>query len=187
MESVLKKERASGAIGYCMLFGIAIIMVIVTMFIAMSAKLMSEQHTIDDALADSVLASLVADDIYYFETYERTGTPVVRFRNANEAHNNFVSAMNAAIGNSSGFFYNFEYVSFIEYEVEGNTVRVTTYSGNGGVKSTSSGTKGNVKTPAGEVVKETSAYAKVRFDIKSILDGSYIKKTRDLYCTLEIN
>jgi hypothetical protein len=31
---------------------------------------MTQQHHIDDSLADSVLASLVADDTYYFETDE---------------------------------------------------------------------------------------------------------------------
>ncbi len=184
---VLQKRVANASIGYCMLFGLAIIMVIVTMYMMQSAKLMTHQHDIDDALADSTLASLVADDIYYFETYERTGTPVIRFRNRDEAHNNYVSCMNAAISNTNGFYYNFTYVSFIEYEVEGNTVTITTYSGNGGVRSVSNGTKGVVKTPEGTVVRETSAYAKVQFAIKSILDGSYITKYRDIYCTLEIN
>ena len=67
---VCKKKEATGAVGYCILFGLALILVITTMYIAMASKLMSEQHTIDDALSDSVLASLVADDVYYFETAE---------------------------------------------------------------------------------------------------------------------
>lgn len=182
-----KKKRATGTIGYCLLFGLAIIMVITTMYLLQTSKLMTHQHEVDDALADSALAALVADDVYYFETYERTGTPVIRFRNREEAHNNFVSCMNAAVSNTNDFYYNFTYVSFIEYEVEGNTVTVTTYSGNGGVKTTSTGIKGTVRTPQGKVVTETSAYAKVQFDIKSILDGSFITKYRDIYCTLEIN
>ena len=37
-----------------------------------------------------------------------------------------------------------------------------------------------------EVVTETSAYGKVRFDIRSILDGSFITITKDNYSTLEI-
>ena len=41
--------------------------------------------------------------------------------------------------------------------------------------------------PKGERVKETSAYGRVRFDIKNIIDGSFITKTKDIYCTLEIN
>lgn len=187
MRKLKMKRPASGSIGYCLLFGMAIILVIVTMYLMQASKLMTHQHDIDDALADSVLGALVADDIYYFETYESTGTPVVRFRNRDEAHNNFVSCMNAAVSNTQGFYYNFAYVSFIEYEVEGNQVKITTYSGNGGVKSSSTGLLGNVKTPGGATVVETSAYAKVKFDIKSILDGSYITKYRDLYCTLEVN
>ena len=188
MKTIIKKRKnATGSIGYCLLFGLAIIMVIVTMYMMQTSKLMTHQHDIDDVLADSTLASLIADDVYYFETYERTGTPVIRFRNREEAHNNFVSCMNAAVSNTQGFYYNFTYVSFIEYEVEGNIVTITNYSGNGGVRSTSSGTLGVIRTPAGKIVRETSAYAKVQFDIKSILDGSYITKYRDIYCTLEIN
>ena len=187
MEVIMTKREATGSIGYCLLFGMAIIIVMLSMYLMQVSKLMTHQHDIDDALADSVLGSLVADDVYYFETYEMTGTPVVRFRNRDEAHRNFVECMNAAVGNTQGFYYNFTYVSFIEYEVEGNRVTITTYSGNGGVKSTSYGTLGNVRTPNGKVVSETSAYAKVQFDIMSILDGSFITKYRDLYCTLEVN
>ena len=184
---VCKKKDATGAIGYCILFGLALILVITTMYIAMASKLMSEQHTIDDALSDSVLASLVADDVYYFETAESYGYPVVRFRNREESYNNYMACMRDAISNTEGFYYNFEYTTFIEYEVEDSQVRITTYSGNGGARSTSYGRVGSVKTPAGEVVRKTSAYAKVTFDLKSILDDSYIRKTRDIYCALKIN
>ncbi len=187
MEGVLKKKKeASGAIGYCIVFGLAIILVIVTMYMAMASKLMTEQHTIDDALTDSVLASLVADDVYYFETAE-TGYPVIRFRDRSEAYSNYMAAMKDAISNTDGFYYNFNYTTFIEYEVEDSQVRITTYSGNGGARTTSYGSLGSVKTPAGEVVRKTSAYAKVTFDLKSILDDSYITKTRDVYCVLKIN
>ena len=86
----------------------------------------------------------------------------------------------------SGFYYNFMFDVFILYEVEGNSVRVTTYSSTGS-KSTTYGTVGAVVTPEGSIVTKTSAYGRVKFDIKSILDGSYIKKTKDLYCTFEIN
>ena len=133
------------------------------------------------------LLDIVADDIYYFETYESAGTPVIRFRNHDEAFGNYKSAMSSAISNTEGFFYNFTYVIFEEYEVEGSRVTVTTYSGDSGVKSTSTGSLGSVRTPEGNVVRETSCYAKVKFDLKSILDGSFITKTRDIYCTLEIN
>ena len=92
----------------------------------------------------------------------------------------------AAVSNTEGFYYNFKFDRFILYEVEGNNVRVTTYSGTGS-KTTSTGTFGTVKTPDGTVVIKTSAYGKVKFDIKSILDGSYITKTRDIYCAIEVN
>ncbi len=148
---------------------------------------MTHQHHVDDSLADSVLASLVADDVYYFETYERTGTPVVRFKNVDESHRVFVDCMNSAVADTIGFYYNFSYDTFVCFEVDGNTVKITEYAGNAGTKRVSTGRVGNVTAPTGEVVRETSAYARVRFDIKSILDNSLINKTRDIYCTLEIN
>ena len=64
---------------------------------------------------------------------------------------------------------------------------VTTYSGQNGSKAVTFGRVGTVRAPTGEVVTETSAYGKVRFDIRSILDGSFITKTKDNYSTLEIN
>lgn len=184
---LFNKKKGSSSIGYVMMFTIALILVILTLYLTQVAKLMTHQHHVDDSLADSVLASLVADDIYYFETFETTGTPIVRFRNVDESHSIFVDCMNAAVGETNGFYYNFSFDSFICYEVEGSSVKITTYSGNAGTKSVSTGNLGMVISPKGEVVTETSAYGRVRFDIKNIIDGSYITKTRDIYCTLEIN
>ena len=181
-----KKKEASGSLGYMMIFGMAIIMVITSLYLVQVAKLMTHRYEVDDALTDSVLASLVADDEYYFSTYEMTGTAVVRFRDRDESFRTYKECMNAAVGNTQGFFYNFAFDVFILYEVEGNNIRVTTYTGNG-TKTTVTRTLGTVITPEGSVVTKTSAYGRVKFDIKSILDGSYIKKSRDLYCTFEIN
>ena len=180
------KKEATGAIGYMLLFGMAIIMVITTMYLLQMAKLITHQHDIDDALADSVLASLVADEEYYFSTAEMSGTPVVRFKNRDNSYSIYKECMQAAVSNTDGFYYNFKFDKFVLYEVEGSTVRVTTYSGTGS-KVTSTGALGSVKTPDGAVVTKTSAYGKVQFDIKSILNGSYITKTRDIYCAIEVN
>ena len=184
---VFVKKQGSGSIGYVMMFTLALLLVILTLYLTQVARLMTHQHHADDSLADSVLASLVADDIYYFETLEMTGTPVVRFRNVDESHSILVACMNAAIAETAGFYYNFGFDSFICYEVEGGNVKITTYSGDAGTKSVSFGRLGTVRSPKGDVVTETSAYGKIRFDIKSIMDGRYITKSRDIYCTLEIN
>ena len=181
------KRKATGSAGYIVMFTTALILAIVTVYMAQVAKLMTHQHHIDDSLADSVLASLVADDIYYFETLEMTGTPVVRFRNITEAHNNFVSSMNAAISETDDFYYNFHYDEYIGYEVEGGYVTVTKYTGDAGLKSVNRGRVGQIRTPKGKVVTESSAYGRVRFDIKNIIDGSYTTRTKDIYCTFEIN
>jgi len=116
-----------------------------------------------------------------------TGTPVVRFRSVDEAHGLFVDCMNAAISETTGFYYNFKFDSYICFEVEGSQIKITTYSGPSGNKSISYGRVGSIRSPKGNVVRETSAYGRVKFDIKNIIDGSFITKTKDIYCTLEIN
>ncbi len=184
---VKKKKEATGALGYVMMFTMALLLTIVTLYLAQVAKLMTHQHHVDDSLTDSVLASLVADDIYYFETYEMTGTPVIRFQNVNSSYQIFKDCMNAAVSEADGFYYNFQFDAFICYEVEGSRVTITEYAGASGNKSIRTGSVGSVIAPTGEVVRQTSAYGKVRFDIKNIIDGSMITKTKDNYSTLEIN
>lgn len=66
-------------------------------------------------------------------------------------------------------------------------MKITSYSGPGGNKSVSTGRVGNVRSTKGDIVREKSAYGRVKFDIKNIIDGSFITKTKDIYCTLEIN
>lgn len=187
MDMIKRRKEANSSIGYVFLFLTVMLLVIITMYLMQVAKLMTHQHHVDDALAASVLGSLVADDEYYFVTYETTGTPVIRFRDVDESFDIFSDCMHGAVNETVDYYYNFSLDSFICYEVEGSTIRVTTYSGNGGIKSVSTGRVGSVRTPTGAIVRETSAYGKVRFDIKSILDGSFITKTKDIYCTLEIN
>ena len=179
------KKRASSSIGYVFLFLIVMLLFIISMYMTQVAKLMTHQHHVDDALADSVLASLVADDVYYFETFETTGTPVVRLDDVDESYEIFKDCMMDAVSGTDGFYYNFTIDTFICYEVEGSSIRITTF-GNG-VRSVTTGRVGAVRAPTGETVTKTSAYGKVRFDIKSILDGSYVTKTKDIYCALEIN
>ena len=123
-----KKKEATGAIGYVMLFTMAIIMVIITLFMLASSKLMTIQHDVDDALADSVLASLVADDVYYFETWEGTGIAVVRFRDLDESYRLYRDCMKDAIEAENDFYGNIRYPTFICYEVEDGEVSITTFN-----------------------------------------------------------
>ena len=184
---IFKKKLATGALGYVVMFTITLLLTVLSLYMTQVAKLMTHQHHVDDSLADAVLGSLVADDIYYFETLEMTGTPVVKLKDVDESHSFFIDSMNKAIAETTGFYYNFSVDSYICYEVEENQIEITTYSGSAGVKDISYGRLGSVYSPKGELVRETSAYGKVRFDIKNIIDGGFITKTKDIYCTLEIN
>lgn len=187
MDVIFKKKRASAASSYVMMFAVVLIFMVVALYLNSVARLMTHQHHIDDSLTDSVLASLVADDTYYFETDELEDPPTVRFANVNNSFFLYKECMDAAISETPGFYYNFQYDEFICYEVDHSTVRITTFTGAGGAKSVTTGRLGQVKSPKGNTVRETSAYARVRFDIKNIIDGSFITKTKDIYCTLKIN
>ena len=182
-----KKKKASGAFGYLFMFMTVMIVVIITLYMAQVSKLMTHQHHVDDSLADAVLASLVADDVYYFETYETLGTPIVRFKNTDESCRIFRACMMDAVRETDGFYYNFSFDTFVCYEVEGSRITITEYLGNAANKRVTTGRVGSERAPTGEIVRETSAYGRVRFDIKSVINGDMVTKTKDIYCTLEIN
>ncbi len=183
---MMKKKKASGAIGYVMIFLMAIIMVMITLFMLASARFQTIQHDVDDALADSVLASLVADDVYYFKTYETKGAGTIRFKSTDASYRIYRDCMKASIENGNDLYSDIRYPVFICYEVEGSQVKVTSFNDSGG-KSVTYGSLGSVKTPTGKVVTETSAYGKVTFKLQSLAGGAPLEKGRDLYCTLEID
>lgn len=181
-----KKKDGTGAVSYMLLFIMAVVMVITVLYIAEVARLMTHQHVVDDALADATLASLVADDRYYTQTLLRNGTPVIRFNNRVNSHRTFLECFEKEMSNSEGFFYNIEVEKFIEYEVEGSMTIISKYTGDGDSCVVETKPTGLAKTPKGKTVTETSVYVKVKFDIKSIIDGSFITKTKDIYCTLKV-
>ncbi len=183
---ISQRTPALGAMSYVFMFFLLLVLVITSMYMLQMAKLMSQQHHIDDSLAAAVLASLVADDSYYFLTSEYD-EPVIRLRDVDESYDIYVDCMEDAIAETTDFYYNLVYEEFIAYEVEGQQVTITTYTGNAGTKSVSTGKLGAVATPAGKVVEVTSAYARVSFDLRSSLDGSYVNRSKEIYCTLEQN
>lgn len=166
---VLRKKEATGAMSYLFMFMTVMVVVIITLYLAQVSKFMTHQHHVDDSLADAVLASLVADDIYYFETYETLGTPIIRFKDKDESYSIFKDCMTNAVAETDGFYYNLKYDTFICYEVDGSHITITEYSSDAGYKHVTSGRVGTERAPTGELVTETSAYGRVRFDIKSII------------------
>lgn len=181
-----KEDGLSSSIWMSMLFCFSLILIIF-MYVFANKTLVTHQHEMDDALSDAVLASLVADDEYYFISSEQTGTPVIKFRDTDDSFNIYVECMNYAKSAKNVFYKNFAFEEFIEYEVEGDDVTIISYSGNSGNKFIQHGAVGVVKTPSGTVVTETSAFAKVSFDVQNILTKSPVKKTRTMYCTLKVN
>ena len=47
MELVLKKKEATGAIGYVVMFTMALLMVLLTLYLAQVARLMTHQHHVE--------------------------------------------------------------------------------------------------------------------------------------------
>lgn len=89
--------------------------------------------------------------------------------------------------NDPAFFRNFSYDTFILYEVDPkqDKITVTSFSPNG-QKTVTTGQCGSVVTPDGKQVKETSAYAKVSFAIKTYFQNIPAEqKARTIYCTID--
>lgn len=93
---------------------------------------------------------------------------------------------NAKKQNNPAFFQNFSYDTYILYEVDPaqNEITVTSFSPNG-QKTVTTGQCGSVYTPDGKQVKETSAYAKVSFAVKTYFQNIPAEqKARTIYCTI---
>lgn len=93
---------------------------------------------------------------------------------------------NAKKQNNPAFFQNFSYDTYILYEVDPaqNKITVTSFSPNG-QKTVTTGQCGSVYTPDGKQVKETSAYAKVSFAVKTYFQNIPAEqKARTIYCTV---
>jgi len=94
---------------------------------------------------------------------------------------------NAKKQNNPAFFQNFSYDTYILYEVDPaqNKITVTSFSPNG-QKTVTTGQCGSVYTPDGKQVKETSAYAKVSFAVKTYFQNIPAEqKARTIYCTID--
>lgn len=187
-KQLYKKEDGSASMVVTFIAMFAIIFIIITGFMLSSAQLMTHQHEIDDALADSCLASLVVDHEYYYNTGETTGTYVARLANVNNSYSLYKECFETAIANGyDGFFKNIAYTTTIFYEVEGSDITITTFSDNG-ARSVTHGSVGNVYTPGGGYVNKTSCYAKVDFDISTFFVTEITeRKSRDIYCTIKID
>lgn len=181
-----RKKKGSSSIGYVFLFTIATVILVIGLFLLTKGKLMTEQHYIDDALTDSVLASLVIDDDSLVSLGSDIDYPNVRLKSTDNSFSLFKECLRTDLNNCDDFYHNLRFDSFITYEVSDNSVTITSYSGNTGLKSVSTGKLGEVKSPTGKIVERTSAYGKVRFDILNSWNGQYYEKTRDCYCDIQL-
>ena len=190
-----KKDDANGSIAMIFVLIGAFMFVLVAYASLTIAMLISHQHDVDDALADAVLASCIADREYYFYTREGANgedTAVVRFLDMNACANNFTSCLYADIHSScADFFENMKIEELTFYEVEGSTVKVTTFAaGEGGAfpSNTWSGAYGAVTASTGAVVERTSVYAKISFDVQAYFMFDIRQNvSRELYSTIKVD
>ena len=186
MNAIKKKKEAPAAPAYLFMFCLFLVLAIIVVYLLDMARFMTMQHHIDDALADAVLASMVVDEHYYFETQESERTPVIRFNDKQESYNIYKECLADSIAETPDFYHNFEYDQFILYELEDGDINVTTYL-NDGTYTTNTQSLGGVTTPGGENVTKTSVYGKVAFDIQSNLVTIPQHKSREIYCVFNLN
>ena len=193
-QKVNTKESANGSMTMIFVIIGAFIFIITAYVCLTRAMLMSHQHDVDDALADSVLAACVGDREHYFQTRESDDEDVsaeIRFLDMNACANNFTSCLYSDVHNSGAeFFKNLKIEELTFYEVAGDDITVTSFSaGEGGAFSSNTwhGTKGNVSTSAGATVERTSVYARISFDVQAYFVFDITKNvSRELYSTIKI-
>lgn len=165
---------ASLSIMLCFM-GTIIITILVSALLSV-AMIMSQQHDVDDALADSTLAACLVDDWSYAqgredESFSEFGdgrnNVTLKFRDPDYSLKLFKKCFEDEVNyENSRFFEDLKIEQFILYEVSGDGTTVRTYKYNGvSMENCGTGSYPNVKTPDGEVVKRTSVYSKVSFTV----------------------
>lgn len=195
-ERIRKKDSGIGSVGYALIIAAFMIILLVVILMFSRARLVTHQHDIDDALADSVLGSLVAKDEGYAGK-KLGGESSIRFKDVQVSYDGYVQAMKTAIANTSGMYFKDEdrtpgviFDTYVAYDVDKSSGKVDVYTFDGEACTRPvHETKDleGLRTPGNGVVKETSAYAKVSFYIYNDFGKYYVEKSRDVYCKLEDN
>lgn len=190
MVSKLLKNKENGNASMTMIFVLIFffVLTLITYSLLTVGMLMTHQHEVDDVLVDAVLASAIANEEYYFKTREEGGTVesgVVKFLDVDYCHDQFIDCINTELNYEYDKFFSdlvLENVTF--YEVEGMTVKATSFNSLG-EKSVSYGTFGSMRAPTGAVIERTSVYGKISFTVHAYfcIDISH-RVSRDLYSTI---
>lgn len=186
---------ASLSIMLCFM-GMIIIAILVCALLSV-AMIMSQQHDVDDALADSTLAACLVDDWTYAQGREDENfsefsdgrnNVTLKFRDPDYSLKLFKKCFEDEVNyENSRFFDDLKIEQFILYEVSGDGTTVTTYKYNG-ASMDFCGTENypNIKTPDGETVKRTSVYAKVSFTVHMFfVKDQSSARYRTLYSTVK--
>ena len=175
------RKEASSSIGYLLIFGLFLITGIIIAFILFKGKIFTNQRSVDDTLATGCLATLIMDDDYYFVTKEQ-GEGVLRFKDKDNSYNKYREVLLDAKADNEQFYQGLEMTDLIMYEVYPDRIDITSFDKNG-TKSQSSGALGSVYTPAGEEVKRTSCYCKIKLVVQGMNNTSN-ETTKDCYCIM---
>lgn len=191
------RERAPAESSMAMFFviiGIFIFVLVAYASLTIS-MLMSHQHEMDDILADSVLAACIGDKEYYFDTRENASGGVIRFGvggDIKQCQDAFASCLNAEVSEGyNKFFNNLKVEDLIFYEVDGDTITIISYdqlADGSFVGNEAFGTVGAIKTPGKDLVKRTSVYARISFDVHAYFMFDITQNvSRELYSTIKID
>lgn len=188
------KEDAHASMTMIFVMIFLFIFVVVIYALLTVAMLMTHQHEIDDALADSVLACSIVDEEEYFGVKEDEArvltTLPVKFKDVDYCHNVFNDCLQAEINAGyTGFYDDLKVDDLIFYEVDpgANSVKITRYD-SANNKTVTTGVLGTARAATGEVIQRTSVYAKVSFNVHAffVFDISQ-RVTRDLYSTIKVD
>ena len=176
------RKDASSSIGYLLIFGLFLIAGIIIAFLLYKGKVFTNQRSVDDTLTTACLATLVMDDDYYFVTKEQ-GNGVLRFKDKDKSYNKYNEVIMNAKADNEQFYQGLEMTDLIMYEVYPDRIDITSFNKDG-TKTQSTGGLGTVYTPAGEEVKRTSCYCKIKLLVDGMNDIS-TETTKDCYCLMK--
>lgn len=151
-------------------------------------KMALSSEVIEKALKQSALSALIYDTTLYGETHE------IKINDIDTSYNNFLSSIQEGLylgtdnisKNNRYIVGKLEVAQFIVYSVVGNDIYTSTRGKIGTTNKTLyKGQKGIIKTPTGVVVKDTSVFIEIEFDVSVF--GKLQRASKNSYVAITQN
>lgn len=190
-----KKEKGAGLpMIFTMVFMVVAVLAVIISVMATYARLMTHQQEIDDTLGTAALGSMIVDKQFMSTegaANQTNGNAYVKFDSPDACYARYKDVVYTTVNDYGGktpFYHNFKFDRFIVYQVDPrkHIVYVTDYNV-AGAKTEVTQKLGECKAPNGKIVRKSSVYGKVSFDVKTAMRNSATyHKTRSIYCTSQV-